>query len=387
MAGAVAQLPNEVLTQIFQLATGDDRIHGGKIYAWSSNERAYPLALVCKAWYPPAQFVLFASVSIFNSRDATLFLRTVADRPRLALHTRKLVVTLDEEEEEIEDEQPHELEQRHVVESEQLTRIVEVCDSLERLQSRTIHPRVAWPFLEAIIAKTRILTFIGGPRPINYNHSWHQQTFNKPLELESPYAAGTRPAPLLLFPKLEEARLACEIPSDTLCGFMQATAATMTSFDLYQERLLSVDEFLAGLSHGLKTMRRLKFRVNPSITDLETKFSSDTIPLFDQLFALEPTYEQLESLSVAATDISCEALRILPPCLRHLEISSFSDFSLFTFSDRLLEVMRDSSIRFHLETLTVRDVLDCWGAEGNIKKMTEACKARGIVFTFLPEED
>lgn len=308
----------------------------------------------------------------------------------------RLVVTLDEEEE-VEDEQPHETEERHVLESEQLTRIVEVCDSLVRLQARTIHPRVAWPFLEAIISKPRILTFIGGPRPINYHHSWHQQTFSKPvpllfpemkqLELESPYAAGTRPAPLLLFPKLEEARLACEIPSDTLCGFMQATAATMQAFDLYQERLLSVDEFLVGLSHGLKTMRRLKFRVNPSITDLETKFSSDTIPLFDQLFALEPSYEQLESLSVAATDISCEALRRLPPCLRHLEISSFSDFSLFTFSDRLLEVMRDSSIRFHLETLTVRDVLDCWGTEGNIRKMTEACKARGIVFTFLPEED
>jgi hypothetical protein len=49
--------------------------------------------------------------------------------------------------------------------------------------------------------------------------------------------------------------------------------------------------------------------------------------------------------------------------------------------------MRDTSIRFHLEALTVRDVLDCWGAGGNIRKMSEACKARGIVFTFIPEED
>lgn len=52
MAGAVAQLPNEVLTHIFHLAMDEDMIHGGQIARWSSNERAYPLALVCKAWYP-----------------------------------------------------------------------------------------------------------------------------------------------------------------------------------------------------------------------------------------------------------------------------------------------------------------------------------------------
>lgn len=98
MAGAVAQLPNEVLTQIFQLATGEDHIHGGQIASWSSNERAHPLALVCKAWYPrewlellnvctkltclptAAQFVLFSSVSMCVRIDGALGARLSRER-------------------------------------------------------------------------------------------------------------------------------------------------------------------------------------------------------------------------------------------------------------------------------------------------------------------
>lgn len=308
-----------------------------------------------------------------------------------------LVVTLDEEEEEVEGESAEEMESRHILESQQLTRVLEACPSLERLQARTVHPSAAWPFLEAIIAKPRILTFVGGPRPINYHHSWHQLEFPQPvpllfptlrqLDLESPFAAGTRPAPILLFPVLEEARLACEIPEDTLSGFMQATTATIWSLDIYQERLLAFEEMVLGLSSTFKILRRLKFRVNPSITDLEANFKSDNVPLFDHLFCMEESFLVLESLSVAATDISAQGLRHLPPSLRHLEISSFSDFSHFTFSDQLLEVVRDASVQFRLETLVVRDVPDCWGAEGNVDKMAEACKARGIAFTFVAEDD
>lgn len=332
----------------------------------------------------------------FNPTEATLFLRTAQARPDLAARVRNLVVTLDEEEEPNKDEPSDQVEQRHIRESEELTRVLEVCPNVERFQARTIHPRVGMRFINAIKDKPRILTFIGGPRPVNPVHSWTDVTYEKPLplvfarmtvfELDSPYAAGTRPIPLLDMPVLEGARLGCEVPEDTICAFVETCAPTVQSFYLYQERLLPVDTMLAGLRHHFPYIRRLKYHLNPSVTELEAKFSRDDPPLFDRLFALVPSYEKLEYLSVSATDISVEALKSLPPSLRHLEVHAYSEFSMFGgYSSELVDVLRDTNIDLPLKQLTVRDVSDGWAAE-SVEHVHQICKARGITFEFVPED-
>lgn len=44
------KLPYDVLEEVFQLAVGQDKCHGGEVYRWASHEEAYSLALVCRAW-------------------------------------------------------------------------------------------------------------------------------------------------------------------------------------------------------------------------------------------------------------------------------------------------------------------------------------------------
>lgn len=323
-------------------------------------------------------------------------MKTITARPLLADRVRSLVLTLDEEEELRPGETTETFEARHIAESDQLTRILEACPLVENLQARTVHPQAGWAFLKAITAKRNIVTFIGGPRPVNPLHSWKVVTFEKPFplvfermktfELDTPYGGATRPSPTLCFPALEASRMSCEIPNDTLCAFCKEAGSNLRRLYIYQEHLIPTDQIAEGLSHQFERLENLRFQLNPSIPNLELNFDRSETPLFDKLFAMTPSYQVLESLSVSATEISVSALRNLPPTLRHLEVSSFSDFSNFRPGSELDQILTDPEIDFKLQTLTVRDLVDCWG-ERELEAIIAQCRLRGIEFKFVPVDE
>lgn len=313
----------------------------------------------------------------------------------MAGKVRNLVLTLDEEEEARAGESANELEARHIAETEQLTQVLEACPAVEHLQARTVHPRGGWRFLKAITDKRSIKTFIGGPRPCNPLHSWKSVHFDKPFplvfehmstfELDTPYGGASRPSPVLVFPVLEKCRMSCEIPNDTLFDFFQGVGTTLREMYIYQERLIPIDRLAASLSHQFNTLRELKFQLNPSITELDTHFRSSVTPLFDELFQMKPTYQNLVNLTASSTEISVRALRHLPPSLKYLEVASFSDYSHFD-PDELLETVRDPEVDLRqLRTLTVRDVQVQWrGLEAALETV---CHNRGIEFVFVPNDE
>ncbi|KAM0786041.1 hypothetical protein ACM66B_006854 [Microbotryomycetes sp. NB124-2] len=390
-------LPQEILSIIIEYAAGHDLPHGGELVRWNSHEAVRDLALVSKLWTAPAQRVLFTSISLFHPAAAAKFLRTAEARPDLAATVRNLVVTLDEEEEGDPHETAQQLEQRYIRESEDLTRVVEVCPNLERLQARTIHPKVSWRFIGAIRDKNKITTFIGGPRPVNPLHSWFDFTYDKPLplvfehmvqfELDSAYGAGTRPLPELHMPKIKGVRIGCDLPHDVLCAFAQVVKDTLTTFYIYQERLLPVDAMFDGLRHQMPVIKRLKYHLNPSVTELEQYFDKSEQALFDRLFQLERGYEQLEFLSVSATDISGHAFRHLPACLRHLEIVVFSEFNRLDDTTHVLDhALSDPTVPFSLDKLTIKDAEENW-SDRSVQFFTGICAKRGIKFEFVSLDD
>jgi len=106
--------------------------------------------------------------------------------------------------------------------------------------------------------------------------------------------------------------------------------------------------------------------------------------MFDQLL---PYQQHLHRLSISATEISTNMFRLIPPSLVHFEIQSFNHVGSFIFSQRLIEPLLDPSLEFGaLESLVLYDSADAW-LEENVEAMAQACEARGIRFTFLPDEE
>ncbi|KAK4048536.1 hypothetical protein OIV83_004704 [Microbotryomycetes sp. JL201] len=395
-------LPTEILSIIFDYAAGAELPHGGELVRWNSHEAIRDLALrqgfemSHKLSSTDWDALFWDAADSFHPAAAAKFLRTAEARPDLAACVRDLVVTLDEEEEEDPHELPQQLERRHVRESEDLTRVVEICPNLERLQARTIHPKVSWRFIGAIRDKAKITTFIGGPRPVNSLHSWIDFTYDKPLplvfehilqfELDSAYGAGTRPLPELYMPRIRGCRIGCDLPHDVICAFAQVVKDTLTTFYLYQERLLPIVAMFDGLRHQMPVIKRLKYHLNPSVTELEQYFDKSEQPLFDRLFQLEHGYKQLEYLSVSATDISGHAFRNLPSCLRHLEIVVYSEFNRLEDTTHVLDhALSDPTVPFSLERLTIKDAEENW-PERSVQFFTDMCAKRGIRFEFVPDD-
>ena len=127
----------------------------------------------------------------------------------------------------------------------------------------------------------------------------------------------------------------------------------------------------SALMPSAATLRHLTFLANPP---LET-FPGRQPPFPPAVNRILPSFEQLEFLSISATEVSVEALRLLPSTLKHLEIESITNFPYFDFSDTLLHII--STTHFTLQTLVVQD--QSWSSE-EAGEVRTACAARGISF-------
>lgn len=182
-------------------------------------------------------------------------------------------------------------------------------------------------------------------------------------------------------PPLIVLRLFSAVPNHILFPLLAAAGNTLEILDVYQEDLLPPDDLWTSLLPSTPSLRSLKIISNPVLAELNAWTPPD-YPAIDRLL---PHYARLERLEASATEISADAMRRLPRCLRHLVIQSYNPHALFV-ANELLDVLSDDTISIVLESVTVRDVGDAWD-EDELGELEEAFRAREIQFSFVPDVD
>lgn len=336
----------------------------------------------------PFAQVLHRSIAILGRPAADRFLRTARERPDLVDKVRSLVIGLGEEEE------GTQLEMGQAADSLVLVAVIDACPKVEHLQVRPLHHSARDTLLPSILSKP-LLSLVCAPRLVKPNVGWTSELYRaidiqlalptlKRLELDFWASPAPLPDPLPVLPLLPivDLRLHCDIPDELLYLILAAAGPTLQVVDLYFERILSLNETTAALFRSTKTMRKFRYISNPTLDEL-SNFNAHVTPIFDRLL---PHYEQLERLFVSATEISTNLFRLLPPCLRDLEVQSFNHHGTFVFSRVVLLALQDASLDFRLETFTVHDAAEVW-EEDSIAAMRVACRARGISFFFKPDSE
>lgn len=131
-----------------------------------------------------------------------------------------------------------------------------------------------------------------------------------------------------------------------------------------------------------KTMRNFRYVSNPTINAL-TELQPTTFPLFDQLL---PHYENLEVLSVSATEISIQAFRNLPTSLRILDIISFNHQATFISHPDFLDILHDHNNPISLTKFSLSDSAEAWEPD-YLEALRKAFLARGVIFIFRTDPD
>jgi hypothetical protein len=390
--GTLAQtLPYHLLLDCFTYAVErhqGEHSHGGRLVGWDSNESIRSMALVCRGWEAAAQTVLHQSIAILGGRAAQRFLRTARDRPDLVDKVRSLVIGLGDAEE------SKEKENGQAADSLELVKALELCTQLETLQVRPLHHLARDALLPAILSKS-LTSLVCAPRLVKPEVPWTRQLYwatdvqlalptLKRLELDFWAAPIPLPIPLPVLPPLVlvELRLHCDLPDELLYLLLAAAGPTLEVVDLYFERILSAEDTTAALIQSTRSMRQFRYISNPTLDELQN-FNINVTPIFDRLL---PHYHQLERLFTSATEISTNLFRLLPPCLRDLEIQSFNHHGTFGYSNTLLTALQDESLEFHLKTLTVHDAAEVWD-EDSVLAIRAACRVRGIMFYFKPDSE
>ena len=360
------RLPFHVLTNIFSAVRASD----------PSPDTLRDLVFVSTAWADAASFVMYRSVALYGGATATLFVRTLQRCPHRAYLVRTLLIAL-----ELDDDaaagQPATDE-----EGLQLVNALAACPNVIDLSIRPLPPSVRIPLLAALASK-QLESLVCAPR-LNTPQSALFRAADL-VSLASPglqhleldiwtFPLESREAALLSFPSpldLTHVKLACSGAEPLVLPLLAATNR-LEEADVYLEYMCEDPAALASaLMPSAATLRHLTFLANPP---LET-FPGRQPPFPPAVNRILPSFEQLEFLSISATEVSVEALRLLPSTLKHLEIESITNFPYFDFSDTLLHII--STTHFTLQTLVVQD--QSWSSE-EAGEVRTACAARGISF-------
>lgn len=388
---SASSLPYHILMECFTYAIEQNEpepSRGGKLIGWESNESIKAMSLVCRGWQDAGQSILYKSIAIIGSNVADKFLRTCQSRPDLIDRVKSLVIGLGE----VKESTQLIVGQRE--DSIPLVKVIEACTGLQHLQVRPLHQSIRNELLAAITSKP-LLSLVCAPRLIKPDVNWTSELYHSTdiqlvsqslLKLELDFWSKSMPLPVPLpsLPplRLVELRLHCDLPHELLCLILKAAGSTLEILDLYFERILSLEDTTQALLPSVQSLRKLRYISNPTLEELGNT-NVNLTPIFDRLL---PHYHQLEKLSVSATEVSTNLLRLLPPCLKDLEVQSFNHHGTFMFSNVLLLALKDESIEFKLETFTVLDAAEVWEAE-NVELVRSACRARGIIFQFLPDSE
>lgn len=385
------RLPYPVLLELFERTRitpqSVESRPGRALIGWDSNAVLAICSVVCQSWLDPARDVLYSSACISTSAAATSFLETSAARPDLVAKIRHLSIGLGEDGGGTDPEH----------ESLKVVRVLEACVSLCHLEVRPLEMEVLPRLFEAIMSRGALLSLVLSPRMFPPGAGWTTKATVKPevdglrdgiagLDLRVWKAPQHLHPPTSLEPprncRLHSLRLDFELPPEFLFVLLDSSSSTLQVADLYFERILDGARARAAMRQAGRQLRKLRWISNPTIDEL-AKLDAAHMPLFDDLL---PDLHCLEQLSVSAIDISTTSLRNLPLTLKDLSISSFNSRSAFVCSRELVDILRDATVRFALETLTVYDMQECW-PEPDLEDVRRAALSRGISFTFHPDPE
>ena len=363
MAG---NLPFHVLTNIFSAVRASD----------PSPDTLRDLVFVSTAWADAASFVMYRSVALYGGATATLFVRTLQRCPHRAYLVRTLLIAL-----ELDDDAAA---GRPATDAEglQLVNALAACPNVTDLSIRPLPPSVRIPLLAAMASK-QLESLVCAPR-LNTPHSalFHAADLVaiakyslRKLEMDCwAIPLEGRDAPLPSFPplvNLTHLKLAFA-GAEPLVLHLLAASRSLEAAIVYVECMYDDPAALASaLLPSASTLRRLTFKTNSPLESFPGQ-QPPYPPTFNRIL---PHFQQLEYLSISATEISAEALRTLPPSLTHLEIESITDFPHFDFSEFLLRTI--ASTHFTLRSLIIHD--DSWHPD-EAEEVRVACASRGIQF-------
>ncbi|KAI5479793.1 hypothetical protein MNV49_002605 [Pseudohyphozyma bogoriensis] len=355
---------------------------GGRYVQWKSNRTILPYATICREWEPAATLVLYQSVVVVGERAADRFLETVRNRPDLAGMVRALVVGLSLA---MEDEANDGHGQAAA--SAKLVEVIDKCPNILHLQVRPLQSSVRATLIPAVRSKA-LLSLVVSPRLPRGD--WDELLYSANFDLILPTLTGLEldirfnhhriVTPRLPLPTIPITKLSirAELQQECVFDLIIAAGPTLEHVDLYQERLLSIEDTADALMTCVNSVKTLQYCSNPTLDELE-RFDDDAVPLFDRVLR---HFTRLTSLSVSSTNISSNLFRILPPSLVALRVQAFNDRSLLGFGNTLMTALADPSLTIHLRELVIVDTTELWGGEANINAVAVACAARGIDFEF-----
>lgn len=384
------QLPAEVVSRIFKYVAQDEDVDewqwGGELIGWSSNERAAPLALVCKAWSAHASLLLYSSVALEGQEAALAFLRVPAQRLKLV---SSAVVGVGGD---LEEEQDGSLGQATA--SHAIMEVLEACSNLERLQIRPLHISAAAevcsflhraPNLRSLVLTGRIVLpvptwtqglfdYLSWPKLLKrlrqLDIDWQQESSPMSYRLSGP-------SPLYLPPNhLTHLNLRIDVPEEVINRVLKASASTLRVLRIYLERSPRAFEATSQALSSLKNLRRLHYISNPPLL---RSFVAPR-PILDDVL---PHLLCLTHLTTTATELSSSVFTTMPPSLRHLHVRCLSPLGL-AYDSPLTEPVR--TLAHHLESLTWEDSQERWSGPEK-EALEKSCNERGVTLIFVEDDE
>ena len=101
--------------------------------------------------------------------------------------------------------------------------------------------------------------------------------------------------------------------------------------------------------------------------------------VFDQIL---PLFQRLTFLGTSASQVSTNLFRLLPPSLRHIEISSYHSNSSFRSDPSIFCALFDPSLELRITRFDLRD--EGWERE-DVELIRRALRERGVTFSYVSE--
>lgn len=398
MSSVAQTLPAEILLSIFRwsLDTDPEHAHGGRLVKWDSNGSIATMATVCRSWSAPANALLYSSVAVFGARSAEMFVETSQTRPDLTAKILYLVIGLGKAMESAE------LDLGQAADSEALLSVIAACENVLHLQIRPLHGSTRHEIIQTLHHK-QLASLVCTPR-LDKPAAWWSlgmlevsdvailaQPSLKDLELDyavepttppsAPSSSPDSPPSTFTTPlALVRLRLHLDLPETVVCSLL-AAATTLEVVDVYLESPLYLDRLGDAILESKHTLKSLSLLSNPIEDDIPL-IARRNPPLLNRIV---PQLPHLVDLVASSTEICTKIVPLLPSSLRRLTVRAFNDRGEFLPTPDFFEAIQDPSTGLALTNLRVYDSDEAW-TEEDVVKTTKLCRARGVSFSFAPED-
>ncbi|KAK4702083.1 hypothetical protein P7C70_g4141, partial [Phenoliferia sp. Uapishka_3] len=357
------KLPFHILVAIFFAARAGsqsfDFDQGGQVACWDSLGSTLPFSLVCRGWSDAAIFTLTRSIVILGTEKARLFLRTIKDHPYRANYVKSLVIGF-------KTRFPEEASTRDAyTESMLLVEVLEMCPMVTHLHVKPLHRNVRKRLLAAIKGKPSLAALVLLPRFDTPEAPLYEDFDLVPLmtKLDAfevqmlPGRFTPRPRaiePFLTAVTLRELRILCLGGNALILPIIAAAGPTLEVLDVYVEHLYECPgPVVDALLKTTKTLRRLKYITGPLDSIVGRTYDPTKLQVLDYVL---PHFQQLLILTASASEVSPNLFRIIPPCVRKIELYALNRTPSFRYAGTMLDALADLTIDFKLEAMDVHGV-------------------------------